>query len=345
MNIYSYINSKDIKEHLESLDYQFNSLEASWLVYQSGRHTLYEKIDAWNWIIENMPDCEVKERMNCKYRTSLHETLKEYIELMNNFIKEFYDGDECVYTYGYYCIGDNKRYYDENVYKSIDDCFNDIFDGCDEEEKEAFVDIKITRHSISKEKRKVEVYFSKDKEILCVDAFSKTDDEALLTTEFFDGMWFAFPTPFKAGDVLIRYNENEYPPNRTEGGILVLSGCTPEWLKENNPKRLKSYIDGDNGDNSDMNVWGYFQDEDGRIYSETTFNYMDFEFYRGPYEGKERLMKAISSFMKAKIDLSMLLTAYRKVILDEFTKDVMLTHWFNDEALEFAGLSDLVKKN
>ncbi len=104
MDFYNYINSEDIKEYLMSLKYRFNPIEASWLVYQSGKHTLEDKIDAWNWIIENMPDCEVKERMNCSYRESLHETLKAYIDLMKKYTTEFYENDGCVYTYGYYHI-------------------------------------------------------------------------------------------------------------------------------------------------------------------------------------------------------------------------------------------------
>ncbi len=38
------------------------------------------------------------------------------------------------------------------------------------------------------------------------------------------------------------------------------------------------------------------------------------------------------------MDISLLLTTYRKVILDEFTNDVMLTSWFADEELAKAGL-------
>lgn len=343
MDFYNYINSEDIKEYLMSLKYRFNPIEASWLVYQSGKHTLEDKIDAWNWIIENMPDCEVKERMNCSYRESLHETLKAYINLMKKYTTEFYENDGCVYTYGYYHINYDEWQDDRGIYKSVDDCFEDLFFRCDEEEKSNYIEICVARRSLLSDKRTIEAYFNKYKEILSINVYGETDDESGLTCEFFDGLWFAFPTPFKKGDAVIRYNEKEFPEDRLEGGILILTGCTPEWFKGEDPKRIQSYLDGRNGDTTDMNVWGYFQAEDGRIYSETTHNYMDFEFYRGPYEGKRRLMKALSSFLQDKIDLSMLLTAYRKVILDEFTKDVMLTNWYTDEGLELAGLSDEVE--
>lgn len=343
MDFYNYINSEDIKDYLISLNYRFNSIEASWLVYQSGKYTLEEKISAWNWIIENMPDCEVKERMNCSYRESLHETLKAYINLMRKYVQEYYESEGCVYTYGYYYAGYDEWCNDLEIYKTVDDCFDDLFYRCDEEEKNKYVGLRVIRRSLLQDKRTIEAYFNQDKEILNINVYGETDDESELSTQFFDGMWFAFPTPFKKGDAVIRYDEKKYPADRLEGGILILQGCTPEWLRNQDPQRMQKYLDGRNGDTTDMNVWGYFQDEDGRIYAETTYNYMDFELYRGPYEGKSRLMKALSSFLQDKIDLSVLLSAYRKVILDEFTKDVMLTNWYTDEELELAGLSDIVK--
>ena len=34
MDILRFINSRDIREHLKTIHYQFNSLEAAWLIYQ-----------------------------------------------------------------------------------------------------------------------------------------------------------------------------------------------------------------------------------------------------------------------------------------------------------------------
>ncbi len=40
MDIYRFINSKDIRAHLENIGYQFNALEAAWLVYQCHTATM-----------------------------------------------------------------------------------------------------------------------------------------------------------------------------------------------------------------------------------------------------------------------------------------------------------------
>ena len=35
MDIYKYINSKDVRKHLEKINYQFNTLEAAYLIFFS----------------------------------------------------------------------------------------------------------------------------------------------------------------------------------------------------------------------------------------------------------------------------------------------------------------------
>lgn len=35
MDVLKFINSKDIREHLKSINYEFNLLEVAWLIYQS----------------------------------------------------------------------------------------------------------------------------------------------------------------------------------------------------------------------------------------------------------------------------------------------------------------------
>ena len=59
MTIYECVNSRDIREFLQKTGFVPNALESAWLVYQSNNHTIEEKHEAWEWIIKNMPDCEV----------------------------------------------------------------------------------------------------------------------------------------------------------------------------------------------------------------------------------------------------------------------------------------------
>ena len=64
MNIYEFINSKDIRAYCEKIGHTFNSMEAAFLIYQSQNHTLAEKHDAWKGLIETMPNMIIEGRLN-----------------------------------------------------------------------------------------------------------------------------------------------------------------------------------------------------------------------------------------------------------------------------------------
>lgn len=57
MNILHFIDSRDIREHLEKIGYQFSTLEAACLVDHSRTAAMQERFDAWEEIIATMPDC------------------------------------------------------------------------------------------------------------------------------------------------------------------------------------------------------------------------------------------------------------------------------------------------
>ena len=123
MDISRFVNSRDIREHLRSINYEFNAMEASWLVYQCVNTTIEERHIAWAWIIENMADMEVIERPNCIYRKSLHDTLRRYMAMQNEFLDEFLSTEDVIYTCQYCCRRTPERC--EEVFFSLDDCFRE----------------------------------------------------------------------------------------------------------------------------------------------------------------------------------------------------------------------------
>ena len=62
MDLFRFIDSKDIREHLRQIGYSFIAPEAAFLVWQCRSATLKEKITAWREIIETMPDCSLTRR-------------------------------------------------------------------------------------------------------------------------------------------------------------------------------------------------------------------------------------------------------------------------------------------
>lgn len=323
VNVLDFINSKDIREHLKNIGYKCNLLEAGWIINHSGNHTLDEKMAAWNWLIGNMDDCEVPERINCSYRNSFHDALKDYMDMINCRIARFNkEGTKVAYSYEYLLGWDYDWIRGEHLYPSVDICWACIEDDL-EEDLDNVIEVRITKEVINNAGESMTVSFNNRKKILDVMAVPLNDEEEDLERFFFDGMWFDFPVPFEKGDVVVRYDENRYPGRRFTKGPLVLDDITPWYIARLDEERRNSFIEGKNGDGTDMNAWGYFQD-DRRICREVMFNYMDLELYRGPFDGKRRLLKALSSYVKNRIGLDLLLNTYRKVIVDELAEEEML---------------------
>ena len=99
MNVYRFINSKDIREHLESIKYPFGSLEAAWIIYQCRFASLEEKHAAWRELIQTMPDCAIEERPNTEAHDSLHRFLAAYMERETKLLHAFCENDGGVYRW------------------------------------------------------------------------------------------------------------------------------------------------------------------------------------------------------------------------------------------------------
>ena len=99
MNLYKFINSKDVRKYMEELHYQFSILEAAFVIYHSKQVTLQEKIDAWLELTDTMPDCSITRQRGRFCIESLHEYLKCYIEFQKQSLEAFYDHKSCVYCY------------------------------------------------------------------------------------------------------------------------------------------------------------------------------------------------------------------------------------------------------
>ena len=95
MDIFRFINSRDIREHLEKLNYKFNTYEAVWLVEQSLTATMQERFDAWEEIIATMPDCAPMRPLKTAPQSgSFHALLREYMALYRKKIKWFCDQND-----------------------------------------------------------------------------------------------------------------------------------------------------------------------------------------------------------------------------------------------------------
>ena len=88
MDIYRFLDSNDIRAHLQSLRYDFTLPEAAFLVWQCATAPLSEKHAAWRELIKTMPDCRMERRRNMCEIQSMHGFLQEYIELEEKQLRE-----------------------------------------------------------------------------------------------------------------------------------------------------------------------------------------------------------------------------------------------------------------
>ena len=324
MDIFKFINSKDIREYLKTINYEFNSLETAWLIYQCASSTIKDRHVAWRELIETMPDCKIEERMNTTAHNSLHDYLRKYIDYEENILAEFFASTEdWLYTVEWFEQG--SWFSGDKFYKTFEKAHQELLEEFNDwEEKYAY---KITKQK-PESKKHITVHFNKNNEPCDYDICEYPEKLTDILYGVFEGLWFNFPTPFKKGDILCQYDSAGEETSGFCRGPFVMKGITPDDVRDWTRK---------NGDTSDMNAWGYFQDPDGTIYHEVMFNYMDLEYYRGELTGKRRILKALGNFLKGEIDIELMCRAYHYLMCDEYTK-YSIPQGFTDEGLKLAGV-------
>lgn len=386
MDLFRFIDSKDIREHLRQMGYSFTAPEAAFLVWQCRSTTLKEKIAAWREIIETMPDCSMVERMNMDAIPSVHKFLEQYIALMKRLLENFYCEEHAVYSYGgsYRDGSDFDEEYDR-LYPDIVSCIagllndefipllpkaaymiEDYLQKLANRECKSLPPDPISLHtdhnfeieSIRFKKRSLTspgesiILISNDQlEPVEMDAFGQfltKEEENLLHT--FQGMWFAFPTPFKRGDLVWDPFCGEAAPfvlnylNVWDTQEMIRQGLSPEGvyagLVHNADKRVQAYRR--TGCVMDMGAYGYGRRDGFGVWNEFGgwANYLDLEFYPCELKGKDRILRPVSEFLKGNCDLELLLNSYTALLLDGIYGELTKAYQgeYAKDALKMVGL-------
>lgn len=317
MDILRFINSTDIREHLRSIRYEFNSLETAWLIYQCHDATIDEKHKAWNELIETMPDCPIEKRLNTVAQDSLHAFLRLYMTLEDKYMNEFCDerhadtfNDDKPFVYKFKYIYEDGT---ENGRDTVFSCLNALHESIMEREEDV-TSIQCTKMQIDRLESRQIAYLNSSFEFLHLDPGRiDSDKEWALFGGVFDGLWFEFPTPFQKGDIV-------WNPDQPEGfcaGPFVTTGVCLDGIESD---KTKENIRKD-GDSSDMCAGGFFLNEDGSIYGECMSNYMDLEFYNKDLTGSNRTLIALSNFLKNEIDPALFARAYHQIIMAGYAEN------------------------
>ncbi|MGN0804165.1 MAG: hypothetical protein ACI4MN_02140 [Candidatus Coproplasma sp.] len=349
MDVYKFINSKDIAAYLKQIDYRFSPLEIAYLVYQSLNTTLDEKFSAWQEIIDSMPDCVVEERRWFK-RRNLHDFLSEFIRIQKKFLQEFYvQSDRCAYTFNLLDKEVNCQFGNfQEVFPDLQSCLNYLDKNYLQEEDYAIDEIEIKKLCLSNPDYGVIIVFNRYKAPKRIDYVLTqnrlTQQEKEIIDYGFDGLWFALPTPFKKGDILYNpYDSKELvfvlcdmcswgEKELIENGIENKDGCYER------AERLLAAHKKD-GDESDMIAAGYCMD--GNLISpcHTTTSYLNLQYYRQELTGVACVLTALSNYLKGKIDISSLMCAYYHFLSEEnYKESKKFFEWFTKEDLFLAGI-------
>ena len=334
MNILRFVNSKDIREHLRNIGYEFNSLEAAWLIYQCHDATIDEKHKAWNELIETMRDCPIEKRLNTVSQDSLHSFLRQYMELEDKYRNEFSgekrastfnEGELFVYTFKY-IYKDGTEYEWDTVFS----CFDALYESIMEPEDDV-ISIQCTKMWIDKLNSRQIAYLTPSFEFLHLDpGHIDSEQESDLFWGVFDGLWFEFPTPFKKGDVVW---DPKHPEGICAGPFVTIGVCLDGVESDKAKENLRK-----NGDSSDMCAGGFFLNEDGGIYEESMSNYMDLEFYDKELTGPKRTLIALSNFLKDEIDPALFANAYHQIITAGYAENSIPLDYMKSGMI-LAGLS------
>ena len=208
-----FINSGDIRDHLSKLNYAFTPLECAYLVWQSKRHNLNEKLEAWKDIIDTMPDCPVEKRLNCRGWDSLRDMLRGYIALEEKCLSLFRKKDSnAFYEYSLYSFeplgytpGDGDYCWVGGIgsFRSWKDCYHVIFKnnkGCHFRIAKRYLDVLSPTNACEP---RIFVEYDEKGTILdvCVNNwlnfFPLTEEENDLMNHSFRWMFVDIPIPFE----------------------------------------------------------------------------------------------------------------------------------------------------
>lgn len=312
MDILRFVNSKAIRNHLADIHYQFDSLEAAWLIYQCRDATIKEKHKAWTELIKTMPDCPIPERRNTVPQESLHAFLRKYMDLEDRCVREFYEdhhGDSygepkpCVYRF--------RDVYDDGSSDDWDAVFS-RFDAVYEtnpEPDDDVVEIECIKNRIDQPDPVARVRLTPNFELLSLDSgIVEKKEESDVFYGVFEGLWFDFPTPFKKGDIVW----DPYTPIGYKEGAFVIDEINIACYSD----RIKEHIRKD-GDTTDMIARGFFLTEEG-IYHDVMIQYMDLEYYEEELKDFNRVLIPLSNYLKGKIDESIYARAYHQILSESW---------------------------
>ena len=308
-DIFEFLDSHSIKEHLQRINYELTTPVAAFIVHRSHKATLQQKLKGWQKIIDSMPNFTMSRRNDTFNIPDFHAFLRNVIKQEQRKLAHFKRVDDH-FLYFFEDHSWNLREQDRCLYgpySSYQKCFDAIWK---ELEGDNPKEIWVTRRPIDPD----EDHYTDDMAILnangevmsCDYRLEGEWDEAGTSSDFED-MWFDIPTPFHAGDIVCNLQRPNEPmvlfDLQTWGSERVdkelASSVYKERLVDKADKLLRWHRY--DGDTSDMYAYGcqvssalhfpfYIGEPEGFL--------LDIDYYRKPLKSEERILYGVRAYVK-----------------------------------------------
>lgn len=350
MDIYQYVPSKDIREYLQKIGYEFSALEAAYIIWNNKNITLAEKDVAFAKLIDEYPDEEIKGRINTEPRKSLHAFLDTYMGIPDFELGAFYDNEakDAVYRYRFYCKGDKD--WCEN-YDRVFQTYEDVEKALQKDFDLPIEKVQVKKSYFDKQRSDMVITQNKNGEIADMD-YSRMCE----LNDVFEGYWIDIPLPFKRGDILIQkrslydYLTEDNEPfvleasHNWKSGDYVKNGVQLSPEKEKRINRRYEHHKQD-GDITDTFPCGYalsngFARGANKLYRDIIdgIDVLSLEYYRGEFTGANRLLSLLSKRMKNEIDDELLAHGHFIITQEEYLKEYKKYMDFRSDIWEELGI-------
>lgn len=258
-DLLSYINVPYIRNYYSDIEYVFSTLQAAYIVDHAAGITMQKRFDAWNAITDTLSDEKLPPLAAVTGEKTIFEFLKAYMKGFNEDIKDFCSFNP-EYVYVTSC-GPGVFTTIEKAMKYGDDRRTD----------------ELTIWKMKPDERPVgEVRYNCENNLVWI---YLNDGKIPTMRETFWNMWFDFPTPYKAGDLI-------WIPGMKET-MFVVKG-KPELTEEERAEYQRL------GDTTDMCLEGWLVYEDTELGDVITTSLPHLEY--SPYT------KELSDAEKAKVE-------------------------------------------
>jgi len=328
MDIYSYINSRDVAAYCHEIKKVWSPFEMAVIIGRSER-PLTDKHTAWREIIECYPDMPTPKVYSNESCPSLHRELEKIISYDECVLKIFKTPEPgAVYQYiAWNSVSFNKSGYGlyncHHIFSTFQKTWADAMEEKAKVENEYkfswYRNITVEKVYADGEGNRIEAFFDCDGNVYKLFAYIENEELTKFGRRLFlDEFYIDIPLPFKRGDIL---TYNSYWLDKKEG-IFVLESTDQSEDEKSMKKRKKNIESGCSGD---MRGQGFYVYEDGLIHLEHspmdysagydyyTTCYDNYEYYQGKLECRERILHYVSLFLKNEIGLPELLAAQNQI--------------------------------